>query len=239
MEKNIEDTITVETIDNIFEKLMEDKNLIGLLQFKLEKTNIEPKDLIDITQIVLNGKTIVGENNTVYFEVIELFPNLKRIEISNLNIDEYHMKYLKNIEDISFRNCKINKLEELKDIKKISIKSCEVEEITKIENFYNLTHLELININVGDFKFLKRLKKLKVLKIINVKDISKEKLDFELPIEYLSIKGLEKLDIEFFDNYKKLKTFSIPREKDEEWYNILKQVEKQNINILIDDIYDF
>lgn len=239
MEKKIEDTITLETVDNIFEKLMKDKNLKGLLEFKLEKTNIEPEDLINITQIALNGKNIVGENNPVYFEVIGLFPNLKKIEISNLEISEYDINYLKEIEEISFRNCKINKIENLENIKKISIKSCKIENITKLEKFYNLTELELIDIDINDFEFLKKFKNLEVLKIINVKDISKEKIDFELPIEYLSIKGLEKLDIEFLDNYKNLKTLSIPREKEEEWYNILKQIEKQNINILIDDIYEF
>lgn len=239
MEKNIEDTITLENVDNIFEKLMKDKNLKGMLQFKLDKTNIEPKDLITIKQITLNGKTIVGENNPVYFEVIDLFPNLKKIEISNLKINEEDMKYLRKIEEISFRNCKIDKIENLKNVKKISINTCEIEDIDIIERLHNITNLELININVNSFEFLKKLENLKVLKIINVKDISKEKLRFELPIEYLSIKGIEKLDIEFINNYKNLKTLSIPREKEEEWHNVLKQIEKQNINILIDDIYNF
>lgn len=239
MKKNIEDTVTLETVNNIFEKLMKDKNLEKLLEFKLEKTNIEPKDLTNITQIVLNGKTIVGENNPVYFEVIQLFPNLKKVEISNLEVSKYDMEYLKKIEDITFRNCKIEKIEKLENVKKLSIKSCEVENITKIGAFYNLTNLELINIDINNFEFLKKLKNLRLLKIINIKDISKEKLNFELPIEYLSIKGLEKLEIEFLNNYRNLKTLSIPREKEEEWYSILKQIEKQNISILIDDIYEF
>lgn len=240
MKEDFEETVQLETIDNIFEKLKKDENLIKLLEYKLEKSEIDEKDLINITQIALNGKTIVGNSNQVYFEVISLFPKLKRIEISNLKIDEDNMKYLEKIEEVAFRNCEISKLEKLKNVKKLSINTSIVEDdIAKIEEFSKLTDLELINISVSNFEFLKKLKSLRVLKIINIKDISKEKLNFELPIEYLSIVGLEQLNIEFLRNYKNLKVLSVEREKEEEWKDILEKIKKMNIKILIDDIYDF
>ncbi len=229
----------MEKTNDIFQKLIQDKNLKKILELKLGKPDIEEKDLINITEIVLNGKTITGKKNQVYFEVIKLFPNLRRVEIDNLEIGKQEIEYLKKIQEISFENCKITQLDNLKHIKKLSINNSVVEDISIIEKFSNLTDLELINIEVNDFRFLEKLKELKALKIKNIKNIAKEKVDFELPIEYLSIAGFENLDMNFFKNYKNLKTMSIERKKEDKWKNILEEIRKLNIKILIDDIYEF
>ena len=152
---------------------------------------------------------------------------------------EQMIEYLKKIQEISFENCKITQLDNLKHIKKLSINNSVVEDISIIEKFSNLTDLELINIEVNDFRFLEKLKELKALKIKNIKNIAKEKVDFELPIEYLSIAGFENLDMNFLKNYRNLKTMSIERKKEDKWKNILEEIRKLNIKILIDDIYEF
>lgn len=239
MNSNIENTVQLETIDNLFEQLMKDLELKKFLEYKLEKNNFNLDDLKAITEIKLDGKTITKRDNEVHFETIELFPNLKKIEIKNLDVFEKDIKKITNLEDISFRNCKIYRLNNLTNVKKLSINNSIVDNINNIEKMSELEELELINIEINDFNFLKNLKKIKILKLKNIKGATIESIDFTLPIEYLSIVGINNLDLEWLKKYENLKTISIEREKAEEFKEILEKLKYKNIEILLDDIYKY
>lgn len=239
MENNFEDTMVLKKVQDIKEGVIKNNELKKLIRFKINKTEIEEQDLLDITEISLNGKTLTGSINMVYFKELELFPNLKKIEINNLNVSNEDIKQIEKIEDISFRNCDIESLELLKNVRKLSLKSSKVANIEEIENFSNLTDLEIVNIEIDGFNFLKNLKNLKVLKLKNIENLSTEKISFSLPIEYFSIQGMDKLEIKLIEKYKNLKTLSIELEKKNEWKEILEKLKEKDINILIDEIYKY
>lgn len=236
MKKNFEDTME---LINLEEDLLKNKELKKLIEFKAGKTNIEKNDLIDIKDIILDGKTITGNINIIYFEELELFPNLNKIEIKNTNIPDKYIKYLEKIEEISLKDCEITHIEQLEKITKLSINNSKIGNIEEISNLKNITELELINVDIENFEFLKKMEKLKTLRIKNVKNFSMEKIDFFLPIEYLSIEGIEKISIDIIEKYSHLKVLSIDRKKQEEWKENLEKIEKKGIKILLNDIYEY
>lgn len=121
MENNLENTVRLDTVDSVFEKIIKDRELKKYLEYKIGKTDFEIKDLGCISDLILNGKSITGKKNEVHFEVLELFSNLKKLEMKNLELSEEDIKRLKNIEDVSFRKCEIETLDGLENLRKLSI----------------------------------------------------------------------------------------------------------------------
>lgn len=234
MEKSIENTIEIENVEN--EPILKNRELRKLIEFKLGKSKIEKEDLIEIEDIILNAKTMIGEPNIIYFEELDLFPNLKKIEIKNINIEENNIEKLKNIEEIHFENCEIETLKPLVNVKNLSICHSKVKDIEELKN---IKQLELIDIELNDFEFLKQLKQLEQLSIKNVVDFSLEKINFFLPIKYLSVGGIEHIDTDIIKKYTNLETLSVDREKESVWKYTLEKIEKSNIKILLDDIYEY
>lgn len=237
MNKRMEDTIELGNVKD--EHLLKNKELRKLIEFKIGKTNIEKEDLINIQDIILDGKDIIGNANIIYFEELKLFPNLKEIEIKNTNIPDEYIKYLEKIEDISLKNCELTNIEQLEKITRLSINNTKIDNIEKISNLKNITELEFINIELDNFLFLKNLEKLKTLRIKNVKNFTMEKIDFILPIEYLSIEGVEQINLENIQKYSNLKMFSIDRRKEKEWNKDLEKLREKGIKILLNDIYEY
>lgn len=59
-----------------------------------------------------------------------------------------------------------------------------------------------------------------------------------MPIEYLSIEGINKLDISILEKYKNLKTISIDMEDAENFTEEIKALQESNIKIIFNDIYN-
>lgn len=236
MNNIFEDTIILENSNNI----IKNTELRNLIQFKLNKMDFEIKDLDEMQDIIINGKKINNDINIVDFNEIELFKNLKKIELKNLDIARQQIKKINNIDEIYFRNCKIEGLDEIKYVKKLAINSSTIENINIIEKFENIEELELVNLEVTDFNFLNMLKKLQVLKIKNIKGFLLSKIDFVLPIQYISIEGIEKLESDYLiKNYPNLEIVAVDIEKQEEWCEELEKIKQQGIKILLNGIYEF
>lgn len=80
---------------------------------------------------------------------------------------------------------------------------------------------------------------MKKLVIKNIKNFSLAKIDFELPIEYLSIENLEDLNLNILSKYENLKTLSIDRIEADNWENELNTLKEKNITILLNDMYEY
>lgn len=234
--ENFDDTMKIITQD-IDKQLIKNAELKKFIQFKLNKSNITKEDLVNIDEIVLDSQNIVGNYNKVYFEEIEMFPNLKKITIRNLGITYENINKLSNISKIEFINCEIDGITLLNNIQSLTIINSEVENIEEIGSLPNITELELVNLKVDNFEFLKKLKQLKQLKIKNVKDFSLEKIDFSLPIEYLSLEKIGELNLIIISQYENLKTLSVDREESENWKIELESLKNKNIKILLNDMY--
>lgn len=232
---NFDTTIKI-TTENMDKQLIENVELNKFIQFKLNKSNITKEDLAKIDEIVLDSQNIVGNYNKVYFEEIELFPNLEKITIRNLGVTSENINKLSNISKIEFRNCEIEGITLLNNVQSLTIINSEIENIEEIGNLSNITELELVNIKVEKFEFLKSLKQLKQLKIKNVKGFSLEKIDFSLPIEYLSVEKINELNLTIISQYKNLKTLSVDREESENWKNELESLKDKKIEVLLNDM---
>ena len=59
-----------------------------------------------------------------------------------------------------------------------------------------------------------------------------------MPIEYLSIEGINKLDSSILEKYKNLKTISIDMEESENFTEEIKALQESNIKVIFNDIYN-
>lgn len=235
---NFDNTMEVSTIKDTND-LIKNLELKNLIQFKLNKTEFELKDLDNIEEIILDSKDIVGNYNKVYFEEVELFKNLDKISIRNLGLTPEKIEKISNIKTVEFINC------QLKDIKKLNNSISLVLNNTEVENFENITYLsnleelQLINAEIDNFDFLKNFKHLKKLVIKNIKNFSLSKINFLLPIEYLSVENLETLDLNVLSKYENLKTISVDRIEADNLERELKTLKEKNIEILLNDMYEY
>lgn len=240
MKSNLENTIILKNTDKVLKKeVFEDQELNKLLKFKLNKAYFTEEDLLQINDIILNGRKINGDINIINFDNLDLIPNLKKIEIKNINISKEQMKTLQNLKEISFRNCKIESIENIRNVTKLTINNSKIGDFEQINQFKNIVELDLINIKIENFDFLKALSNLQVLRIKNVEKFLLEKINFPLPIKYLSIEGVEHIDKELLQNFDNLEVLSIDREKEEEWAEQLEKIMQQGIKILLNDIYEY
>lgn len=232
---NLEETMLLNN-----KELNIDKELTNFIQYKLNKTYFNKEDLKDIDDIILNGKKMNGDINKVDFNELKLFPNLKKIEIKNLNINKSDIENINNLKYIDLRNCTIESIENLKDIENMTINNSTIMDFNNITKLSKLKTLELINIDIDDFKFLKELKNIEILKIKNIKDFSLDKIDFNLPIKYLSIEGIEELNDKFIiKNYPNLEVISVDIKEQKKWKENLENIENKGIKILLNDIYEY
>lgn len=234
MSKNIENTLDL-TSELNSAYLIKNDLLRESIEFTLNKSGINVEDLTKIEEIVLNTVTISGKQNNVYFEDIKLFPNLKKIEIANNVITCEKIEYLKNIDEIIFRNCKINSVENIK-AKNISFIGCDIN--CKLE-FNDLNEISIINTNCDLLDFLKTQNNLEKLVIKNVKDFTMDKVNFYMPIKYLSIEDIDKINYEVLSNYTKLSTISIDGiDSNKNYSEDVKKLKNMGYKVMFNDMYE-
>lgn len=204
------------------------------LKFILKKSTIELSDLLKIEEITLNSVTISGKQNNVYFEDIKLFPNLKKIEIINNKITCENIKYLENIEDITFSNCTIDTIENL-NVKNISFIGCNIN--CNLNFNSKLDELAIINTNCESFDFLKDQNYLEKLTIKNVKDFSMDKINFNMPIKYLSIEDVNEFKYDVLNKYTNLKDVSIDWIGNDDIHECINKLKEMGYNIIFNDMY--
>lgn len=235
MENNFEDT----NIINIRNKEIRDKELKKYIQYKLGKDNIESEDLKKIKDIILNGETLTGYKNNIYFDEIDLFENLEQIKICNTELNKDNITKLSNLKEISIKECRIDSLQDLSKVTKLSIKSSSIKEIESIGLLSQIEELELIDLEIYDFTFLENLYKLKTLKIKNIKDFEIEKINFNLPIKYLSLEKIHTLSTEAIQKFTHLEYLSVDKEEAKNFVEQLDKIAKGGVKILLNDIYNY
>ncbi len=233
MSKNNENTMDL-TISLNPEFEIKNELLKENLKFILKKSNIELEDLLKIEEITLNSVTISGKQNNVYFEEIKLFPNLKKIEILNNKISRENIEYLKDIQDITFTNCDIDNIDILNP-KSISFIGCKLN--CSLEVLNNIDEISIINTNCDSFDFLKQQKDLKKLVIKNVKNFNMDKINFNMPIKYLSIEDVDEFKFDVLKNYSNLEIVSIDWIGNEDSKECMNKLKEMGYNVIFNDMY--
>lgn len=236
--KEFENTLEILTTKRE-DELIKNLELKNFLQYKLNKENILLEDLDNINEIILDSQNIIGQYNPVYFEEIDLFKNLEKISIRNLGLIPVNIEKINNIKQVEFINSQIKDITKLNNIFSLILNNTEVDNFEEIIKLQKLEELQLINMKINDFKFLQDLKNIKKLILKNIKNFSLEKIDFELQIEYLSVENLENLNLDILSKFKNLKTISVDRMEADNWGNELKVLKDENIQILLNDIYEY
>ena len=234
--KDFQDTISLKIGS---EELIKNIELRNLIKYKLNKDDFTAEELESVDEIILDSKNIVGDYNTVYFEELDLFPNLERISIRNLGISNQNITKLKNIKQIEFINCELEELEGLQNVQCLKLINSEVDNIETIGKLTEITELHLINMKFENFDMLKIYKNLNKLVIKNIKDFLLSKIDFYLPINYLSIENIDCINLNVLSKYKELSTFSVDRNEAEKFENELKKLKDNGIQILLNDQYEY
>ena len=216
------------------EYLIKDELLKENIKFKLNKSNIQLEDLLKIDELVLDTVTISGKQNNVYFEDIKLFPNLKRIEIRNNKITNENIKYFNDIDEIAFVNCQVDAIKELNS-KNISLVGCEVNCSFELNDY--VQDISIINTNCDSFDFLKQKDNLERLVIKNVKNFNMNKINFNMPIKYLSIEDVEKFEYDVLQKYSNLETVSIDYIGDNNAKECASKLKEMGYNVIFNDMY--
>lgn len=216
------------------EYVIKNEQLKENIKFMINKSNIELEDLLKIEEITLNSVTISGKQNNVYFEDIKLFPNLKKIEIKNNRITCENIKYLDNIDEIVFYNCIIDTIEGL-NVKSISFIGCKIN--CDLEFKIKLFQLSIINTNCNSFEFLKNQNLLEKLVIKNVEKFTMDKIDFYMPINYLSIEDIPEFRYDILKNYSNLDTISIDWIGNNDTNEHVNKLKEMGYNVIYNDMY--
>lgn len=237
--ENFEDTIELTNKPMIDNNLIQNLELRRFIEYKLDSDELSKEKLASIDEIILDSENIIGQYNKVYFEEIALFPRLKKIAIRNLGLSSDDMSKLTPIEQIEFKNCEIKDINKLKNVKHLILIHTELETEQELEALVNLEEIQLINMDINNFEFLKKLSNLKKLVIKNVNQFSLAKINFALPIEYLSIEDIQNLDLNVIAKYENLKTLSVDGNDSRKMENDLEALKRQDIEILLNDIYEY
>ena len=59
-----------------------------------------------------------------------------------------------------------------------------------------------------------------------------------MPIEYLSIEGIDKIDLKVLEKYKNLKTVSLDMDEAEQFEEVINELQKNNKKVIFNDIYN-
>ena len=163
--EDMENTLDIPVVDL---EIIKNPELKMLVEYKLGKSNFMQDDLVDIKDIILDGMKIDGSINFVYFQELELFPNLEEIELKNLAISEENVARLKRIPNVKFYKCEVESFKSLNSQESVSIVSSKINGMEEIAKIIPLENLELTNVEIEDFNFLRSLENLKTLKIKNI-----------------------------------------------------------------------
>jgi len=218
---------------------IKNKELRNFVSYKLGKNDFSEKELSQIHEIIIDGKTISGKKNEIYFDEIGLFSNLKEIKIRNAHISSGDIKKIKNIDTVIFDRCVIEDISALDKVVSLSIANTNIDNIEEIKNFKNIENLELININIENFNFLRELPILKKLALKNIPGLNWNKINFNLPIEYLSIEDVDNIPLSSILKFENLNTLSIEMNKRIEWEEFLLNLKSKGIKILLNEIYEY
>ena len=213
------------------------------LMNKLDKidTNFKEEDLKKIDELYLNPIGITNSYKKIDFEILRYFPNLKKLEIANSNLDEKDISYivkLVSLDTLMFNNCHVANVKSLyqSKIKSLGFNNCIVSDIENIGNMKNLNSIKLINMKLGSISYLENLPHL-----IEV-DLSYSSLDSTstlyhfILIERLAIANSSITDLDFVNKYSGLTEISISNNQYKSNKDLIDDLAALDITVYEDDV---
>ena len=186
------------------------------LMNKLNKVDarFNEDELKSVDELYLNPVGINNVYTKIDFNILRYFPKLKKLEISNSNIDNSVIEIISKLFDLDilmFNNCHISSVKGFYQvkIKSLGFNNCIVDDLENIGNMKSLNAIKLINMKLDSISFLESLPHLIEVDLSYSKLKEMSTLYTFILIERLAIDNSDIMDLDFVNKYSGLKEISI------------------------------
>ena len=171
-------------------------------------------ELKSVDELYLNSVGINNVYTKIDFNILKYFPKLKKLEISNSDIDLDTISILSKLYDLDylmFNNCHISSVKGFYQvkIKSLGFNNCIVDDIENIGFMKSLNAIKLINMKLDSIAFLETLPHLIEVDLSYSKLKETSTLYTFILIERLAIDNSDIMDLDFVNKYSGLKEISI------------------------------
>lgn len=210
--------------------------LINFLKTELNQDGevFKEEDLLNIEQLRIDSRNFADEYDSVEFEDLKYFGNLKVLSLSNLTITNRAMEIMRDLtklEEVNFENCTFENLNELVNlrIEKLTLNNCEIDDNSFI---YSMNYLKELNL-ISSYLNVSKLNKFYLLRSLNLASSIVTKVDnFDLPLlEELVIDFSNITNLSFLLNISTLKRLSVSREQIDNNKEIIKTLISNDVEV--------
>lgn len=172
--------------------------------FFKEIDNILISDLLLVESLTINGRNYNGERETISFQDLKNFKNLKYLEVSNTLITNSAINIFAQcnyLEKIIFRNCTFSKqvtsLKVMKNIRAINIYKCKKFNVSFIKDLINIKRVFISGVTISNLEVFMGIR----LYSLDISDAIVSNFDY---VEELSLNNLIISDEQYSSNKEKI-----------------------------------
>ena len=199
------------------------------------------QELQRVEDLYLNPIGISNVYNKIDFGILKNFPNLKKLEIYNSDINDDTISIisnLNNLETLMFNNCHISNVKGFykSKIKSLGFNNCIVNDLESIGLMKSINCIKLINMTLREINFLDNLPHLIEVDLSYSNLIDTSILYHFILIEKLSINNSNIMDLDFVNKYSGIKEISISRDQYEKNKALIDDLVALDINVYENDV---
>lgn len=213
------------------------------LMNKLDKvdSNFTENELRMIDELYLNPVGINNVYNKIDFDILKYFPNLKKLEISNSNIDDKAISNiirLNNLEAVMFNNCRVSNVKGFYQtkFKSLGFNNCIVHDLENIGLMKSLNCIKLINMKLDSISYLENLPHLIEVDLSYSTLNETATLYHFILIERLAVDNSNIMDLDFVNKYSGLTEISISNNQYVKNKDLIDDLVALDITVYEDDV---
>lgn len=213
------------------------------LMTKLNKVDgrFTEEELRRVDELYLNPVGINNSYTKIDFNILKYFPRLKKLEITNSNIDLDTISMIASMHELEclmFNNCHVSSVKGLYQlkIKSLGFNNCIVEDLENIVYMKSLNAIKLINMKLDSISYLESLPHLIEVDLSYSKLNETSTLYTFILIERLAIDNSDILDLEFVNKYSGLKELSISSNQYAKNKELIDDMVALGIKVYEDDV---
>lgn len=209
----------------------------------LNKT--EPNFTIDelkrVEELSLNPIGISNSYQKIDFKILNYFPNLKKLEVSNSQINDEEIAIIAHIlplEELMLNNCHVANVKGFyhTKLKSFGFNNCIVPDLENISLMKGLNVIKLINMKLDTINYLEQLPHLIEVDLSYSELLENSTMYHFILIERLQVANSNILDLDFVNKYSGLKEISISKDQYIKNKALIDDLVALNINVYEDDV---
>ncbi len=200
-----------------------------------------PDELKRVEELSLNPIGISNSYQKIDFKILNYFPNLKKLEISNSKVEEEAINiisHVSSLEELMFNNCYVSSVKGFyhNKLKSLGFNNCLVLDLEDISLLKGLNVIKLINMKLETIKYLEQLPHLIEVDLSYSELLETSTMYHFILIERLGIANSNILDLDFVNKYSGLKEISISENQYLKNKNLIDDLVPLNISVYEDDV---